>query len=230
MLSVARRTMIMPCTRALWLPAVLAAACSSGSKSMDRSAAGATDTAVVSATATATTPADTMAGMSNMKNMDMKNMDMNKMGGMQNMTGDADRDFLRMMSDHHKGLVLIAHMTKERKDGGASKVDAATLDAKQDKELDRMQTMLEKDFKDPYVPKVTPDNQAMADELKGKSGADYERTFYQDIIKHHQAALKMVDDYLPKGKSAAIKQMAQTMKADQAREIADFQKKVARIK
>ena len=32
-------------------------------------------------------------------------------------TGDADHDFLRMMSDHHKGMILMAHMTKDRKGG-----------------------------------------------------------------------------------------------------------------
>ena len=166
-----------------------------------------------------TTPHDTMAGMQGMSNMQ----------GM-SMTGDADRDFLRMMSDHHKGMILMAHMTKDRKPAGRSAADAAKLDTKQDKELDQMQTMLEKDFKDPYAPKVMPDNQAMADELKGKSGADYDRTFYQNVVKHHQQAIKMIDDYLPKAKSATIKQMAEKMKADQTKEIAEFQQKADQAK
>ena len=149
---------------------------------------------------------------------------------MKNMSGDPDRDFLRMMSDHHKGLILLAHMTKERTGGGSAVADAEKLDAAQDKEIDRMQTMLEKDFKDPYAPKVSAENQAMADELKTKTGKEYDRTFYQDIITHHQGALKMVDEYLPKSRNATVKKMAEKMKADQTKEIADFQKKVDKLK
>jgi len=201
------------------------AACSSGDKTVDRSAGSdtAASSAAVAPAPAAAAPMDSMSGMSSMKNMD-------KMAGMSNMTGDPDRDFLRMMSDHHKGMVAMAHMTKEQKPAGASAADAAKLDSKQDAELDQMQTMLEKDFKDPYTPKVTPDNQAMVDQLRGKTGAEYDRTFYQNVVKHHQQAVSMVDDYLPKSKNAMIKQMAQKMKADQTKEIAEFQKKADAIK
>lgn len=92
-----------------------------------------------------------------------------------------------------------------------------------------MVTMLEKDFKDAYSPKVLPAHQAMADALKSKTGKEYDRTFYQDIIQHHQEAIKMVDGYLPNSKNAMLKQMAEKMKADQSREIADFQQKVTAL-
>jgi len=93
-----------------------------------------------------------------------------------------------------------------------------------------MVTMLEKTYKDAYAAKVMPDNQAMADELKTKSGTEYDRAFYQNVIKHHGEAVKMVDAYLPNAKSAAVKQMAVKIKADQTKEIAEFQKKLAAIK
>jgi uncharacterized protein (DUF305 family) len=183
------------------------------------------DKTVDSATATASAPVTTTATSGD----SMARHDMSGMQGMANMTGDADHDFLRMMSDHHKGLIQIVHMTKDRKDVGTAATDAAKLDAAQDKELDHMVTMLEQDFKDPYAPKVMPEHQAMADELKAKSGKDYERTFYQDIIKHHQEAVKMVDDYLPKAKNTMLKQMAEKMKADQTKQIADYQQKLAKL-
>ena len=145
------------------------------------------------------------------------------------MTGDADHDFLRMMSDHHRGLIVLAHLTKDRKDGGTAVSDAKKLDAAQDTELDQMVTMLEKDFKDPYAPRVMPEHQAMADELKGKTGKDYDRAFYQNVITHHQQAIVMIDGYLPRAKNATVRRMAEKMKADQAKEIADFQQKVARL-
>ena len=186
----------------------LTAACA---KSGDKVDSDAKDSAAATA---AGAPMDTgMAGMS----------------GMAGMTGNADQDFLRMMTDHHKGLILMAHMTKDRKDGGTAVADATKLDAAQDMELDHMVTMLEKDFKDSYAPKVLPAHQALADALKSKTGKEYDRTFYQNVIKHHQEAITMVDGYLPNAKNTMLKQMAEKMKADQTREIADYQRKVASI-
>ena len=151
------------------------------------------------------------------------------MSGMSNMTGNADQDFLRMMSDHHKGMIKMAHEVKERK--GSSVTDLATkMDTKQDKELEQMTSMLERDFRDQYEPKVMPDNQKMADELKAKTGADFDRTFLQNTIIHHRQALKMIDEYVPKGKNATIKQMAEKMKADQTKEIGVLQQRVGKIK
>jgi len=150
-----------------------------------------------------------------------------QMSGMGNMTGDPDRDFLRMMSDHHKGLIAIVHPTLERKENLAVKGDARKMDKKQDAELDKMITMLDQQFKDAYTPSVMPDNQRMVDELNGKSGADYSRTFLKNVIAHHQQAIKMVDDYLPKAKNAQVKAMAEKIKSDQTREIAALQKKLS---
>ena len=189
------------------LVVTLTAACA---KSGDNADSTATD----SAAATVGAPMDSgMAGMA----------------GMAGMTGNADQDFLRMMTDHHKGLIVLTDLTKDRKEGGTAVADATKLDVAQDAELDHMVTMLEKDFKDSYSPKVSPAHQAMADALKSKTGKEYDRTFYQNVIKHHQEAIKMVDGYLPNAKNAMLKQMAEKMKADQTREIADYQRKVASI-
>jgi uncharacterized protein (DUF305 family) len=149
------------------------------------------------------------------------------MSGMaQNMTGDADHDFLRMMSDHHRGLILMAHETIESKDKLTVKGVAEKIDTNQDKELDDMVTMLEKDFKDPYAPKVLPANQAMADELAKKSGTEYDRAFLQNVMAHHEEALKMIDAYLPTAKNATVKAMAETMKTKLTNEIADSRAKM----
>lgn len=155
------------------------------------------------------------------------------MGGMQTggmaMTGDADHDFLRMMSDHHKGLIAMVHPTLDKKENLAVKGDAAKMDKKQDAELEKMVTMLDQQYKDAYTPMVMPDNQRIVDELNGKSGADYSRTFLKNVIAHHQQAIKMIDDYLPKAKNAQIKSMAEKMKTDQAKEITELQRKLSAI-
>lgn len=148
------------------------------------------------------------------------------MNGMADMTGDPDHDFLRMMSDHHKGLIAMVHPTIDLKENLAVKGDASKLDKKQDTEIEEMITILDKQYKDPYTPKVMADNQRMVDELTGKSGADYSRTFLKNVIAHHQQAINMIDGYLPQAKNAEVKNMAVKMKSDQTREIAEFQKKL----
>ena len=148
------------------------------------------------------------------------------MTGLASTTGSADHDFLRMMSDHHKGLILMAHETIESKEKFSVKPIATRLDNAQDAELDKMSTLLEKDFKDPYEPKVTSSNQMMANELKGKTGAVYDQTFLKNVIAHHEEAIKIIDDYLPKSKNATVKSMAEAMKAMQSKEIVEFRAKL----
>ena len=177
------------------------------------SSTGSSAAAPVNASAPSGSTADTgaHAGMSGMQGMSM--------------TGDPNRDFLRMMSDHHKALSAMAHEAVEK--GQNVKADAQRLDKIQDAELDTMVTMLAQQYKDDYTPKIIPDNQQMVDELKGKSGKDYSRTFLTNVIKHHEQAIKMIDDYLPKAKNAQLKSMAEKMKTDQTQEIAKFQKELS---
>lgn len=178
--------------------------------------AGASTAAAAGAT-TAAAPDTAMAGM-----------DHSQMGAM---TGNPDQDFLRMMSDHHKGLIAMAHMTKDGKGSTETvRADARKLDTAQDAELDSMTTMLETSFKDPYQPKIMPKHQAMADSLGMQSGTAYDRTFYQDVIAHHQEGIKMMDEYLPKLTRPELKSMAQRMRDMQTREITEFQQKMAAIK
>ena len=199
-------------SRAVTTTLILAvAACSSAEKRVDTTSAATTTSARPAAM-----PSDTMAGKAGMQ-------------GMTATTGDPDHDFLRMMSDHHEGLIALAHMTKDRGDAGVAAIAAKKLDASQDAELDKMMTMLEKHYKDPYAPKVTAEHQAMADELKTKSGKEYDRTFLQDAIKHHEEALRMIDDYLPKSTKPGLKGMAEQMKADQARQIELLKGQLAKV-
>ncbi len=187
------------------------AACSSKAKLPDD------DHPVAGETAAPADPA--MAGA-----QDRSTGEMSQMAGM---TGDADHDFLRMMSDHHKGMIAMAHPTIESRENLAVKGDARKLDKAQDAELDMMANKLDRDFKDAYTPKVTAENQRMVDALKGKTGDDYSKTFLQNVIMHHGEAVKMIDEYLPKAKDASLKTMASKMKADQTKEIAEFKKKLA---
>ena len=196
---------------------VAAAAC--GSKADQASAD--SNTIAARSTGESATAAQPDSGMAGMDHSTMAGMA--SMGGA---TGNPDRDFLRMMSDHHKGMIAMAHLTIEEKKGSAvARADAEKLDNTQDAELDSMVTKLEQQFKDPYAPGISPDNQTMVDQLKAQSGAAYDRLFYQQVVRHHQQAIAMIDHHLPLMKDAPIKAMAERMKRDQSREIEEFQRK-----
>ncbi len=150
------------------------------------------------------------------------------MHGMQ-MTGDPDHDFLRMMSDHHKGLIAMAHDAVEGNKAVEAKPDARRLDSKQDAELEKMKSMLGRQYNDQYEPRVMPDNQRMLEELRAQpAGKAYDRAFYQHTIMHHRQALVMIDEYLPKGNNAELKQMAEKMKTDQQKEIREFEARISK--
>jgi uncharacterized protein (DUF305 family) len=151
---------------------------------------------------------------------DMPGMDHAAMGAM---TGNADQDFLRMMSDHHKGLVSIAQAAKDNATAAEGvRADARRLDAAQTAQISAMVTMLDTAFKDTYQPTVSPDNKAMADALAAQSGEAYNRLFYETMVKHHQQAIAMVDDHLSKLARPTVQAMAAQMKADQSRELSSF--------
>ncbi|MDQ6885831.1 MAG: DUF305 domain-containing protein [Gemmatimonadota bacterium] len=146
--------------------------------------------------------------------------------GMAGMTGDADRDFLRMMSDHHKALVVLAHETLEKRGAITVRDDAKALDRKQDEGIDRMGAMLRQYYNDSYEAKAPPESKYVIDSVMAKSGAAFDRAFRLSVIKHHQDALRMIDQFLPKLTKPDVKAMAQKMKADQGQEIAEFQKQL----
>jgi uncharacterized protein (DUF305 family) len=223
---------------AIFALAVLAVAASCSPKS-DSSA---TDT-TAAATARDSGATGSMAGMSHDSAGGMAGMNHDNMAGMagmtsmpaedrphMRMTGNADQDFLRMMSDHHRGLIAMSHLSTEgeKKGSAQTQADAQKVDRKQDAELDSMTTMLEQQFKDKYEPMIMPSNQAMVDQLKSQSGTAYDKAFYQNVVKHHQQAIKMVDEFSPKLQNAQIKRMAQRMKEDQQREIREFEQKASK--
>jgi uncharacterized protein (DUF305 family) len=135
---------------------------------------------------------------------------------------DADHDFLKAMSDHHKGMIGMAHITKDNKQKLTTKKLATRIDSEQDAELDAMVTMLEQDFKDPYTPKMSAADQALEDDLKTKTGKAYDRAFIDNTVAHHKAAVALIDAYLPNAKNEKVKALAAKMRTGLEGEIAEL--------
>lgn len=138
---------------------------------------------------------------------------------------NSDRDFLRMMSDHHEGLIEMASAAMTKASMSATQGDAHNLHTKQAAERDSMIAMLRNAYSDAYAPKVMPKNRAQNDSLQALAGADYDRAFYRIVIEHHRAGIAMIDSTMPHLTKDDVKRMAEKMKADQQKEITEFQRK-----
>jgi uncharacterized protein (DUF305 family) len=189
------------------------AACSGGSNDAASDTAGAAATTAASGTAS-----DTMAGM-----------DHSKMPGMSNTPAkDADQEFLRMMVDHHEGLTEMLDPALQKASSQTAKADAKKVHDKQHQEQEQMLGMLKTSYDETKMPMVMPSNQPMVDDLKNSpSNAAYDKKMYQHVIMHHQEGIKMIDQFLPRLTKPELKQMAEKMRADQQKEIQEFQRKAS---
>lgn len=197
---------------------MLVTACSSS----DRSATADSSAAAMSATA-----AGTDTGMAGMDHSKMAGMDHAQMATNRGAAKDADHEFLRMMSDHHEGMVMMMRPAMDKASSSTAKADAKMLHDKQARERDSMVAMIRTSYQETITPMQMPSGKAMNDSLQQKSGTAYDRDMYRHVIMHHQEGVKMIDDFLPRLKRPEVRQMAEKMRADQQREIQEFQRKQA---
>lgn len=139
-----------------------------------------------------------------------------------------DQRFLEEMSNHHQGLVQMAHYELEERKSPGVMADARKFDANQDAELDTMVTMLEKTYKDPYTPKLMPSNRAMLDTLKAAPAGAFDSTFRRLVIEHHAEGLRMMKQWLPTLTNPMLRTMVQRMQADQMRDTTQLRRESRR--
>ena len=183
------------------------AACGGSNTAATDSAAG--------AAATATTPSGDTGSMAGMSHGDMNRP----------AAKDGDHEFLRMMADHHEGMIQMATAAMTKGSNPTTQADAHKLHTKQADEQKQMIAMIQSQYQETLKPMVMASNKAMNDALQAKSGADYDRTFYANVIAHHREGISMTDQILPRITKPEIRQMAEKMKADQQKEIAEFERK-----
>lgn len=153
----------------------------------------------------------------------MSGMDHSMMGG--SAAKDGQHDFLRSMSDHHEGLVAMAEAAMTKASTSQAQMDAHMVHTKQMAERDTMVQWIRQHYQEQHQPRAMPKNVAQADTLAQKSGTDYDRTFYRMVIEHHREGIGMIDQHMAHLADPGVRQMAERMKADQQKEIADFEKK-----
>lgn len=188
------------------------AACSGGAKDA------ASDRAAVTSDTAAGTMSDSMAGV-----------DHSKMPGMSTTPAkDADQEFLRVMVDHHEGMTQMLDPALQKASSQTAKADAKKVHDKQHQEQEQLVAMLKRSYNETKQPMVTQNDQSMVDDLKNSpAGAAFDKKMYEHMVMHHQAALQMIDQFLPRLTKPELKQMAEKMRADQQKEIQEFQRKAS---
>jgi uncharacterized protein (DUF305 family) len=134
---------------------------------------------------------------------------------------DPNQQFLRMMVDHHQGLIVMAEQAMSRGSTEAVKAEAREMHTKQAGEQGQMRTMLRTQHSDDHAPTVMPQHQGMIDSLAVKQGTDYDMAFRMNVIQHHREGIQMTDQHMPHLTQPDLRSMAERMKADQQ---ADIQK------
>lgn len=181
-------------------------------------ACGRTDTAVSDTAQTTVGAATTDTGMAG---MDHSTMAMP--------ARDADQEFVRMMVDHHQGLINLVDAALARNPSEEVQSEAREMRQKQTAEQKRMIDMLKTEYAEDKMPMVMPGNAAMISEIASKSGRDLDRTFREKVIAHHEEALRMVTDYESRFTRPDVRSMAATMKAEQEKEISELRAELAKM-
>ena len=138
---------------------------------------------------------------------------------------DPEHDFLRKMIDHHEGMIQMATAAMTKGASPSTQGDAHNVHTKQADEQKQMIADVQSKYGETVTPMIMPAHKAMADSLATKTGAEYDRTFYRLTVQHHREGVQMVDEMLPRFTKADVRQMAEKMKADQQKEITEFQRK-----
>ena len=141
------------------------------------------------------------------------------MAGMQHdSASDPNQQFLRMMVDHHQGMIGMAEQAMQRGSTDAVKTEAHAMHTKQQADQQQMRTMLQQQYSDDHQPSMMPSNQAMMDSLSATQGADYDMAFRMNVIQHHREGIQMIDQHLAH-LTGDVRSMAERMKTEQQQEI-----------
>lgn len=175
---------------------------------------------------TADTASAPMASDTSMTGMDHSNMP-----GMSSrpQAQDADHEFLRGMVDHHAGMIEMSTAAMTKASRPATQADAHRVHTAQDQGTKDMIAMIQRDYGETVTPQVMPSNRTMMENLQSKSGAEYDRTYYTTVVQHHREGVQMIDQFMPRITKPAVREMAEKMKAEQLREITEFEQKAASV-
>lgn len=142
---------------------------------------------------------------------------------------DADIDYMRMMIPHHEQALVMTDLVADRAESERVKTIAERIAVAQEGEIEMMRSWLAEYAPDAdahdrggHAGHVDMPGMATAeqlDELRAATGEEFDRLFCELMITHHEGALTMAEDYLPKGIEPRALEMAQEVVTTQTAEI-----------
>lgn len=148
-----------------------------------------------------------------------------------------DLRFLDMMLMHHADGVKMAQMGVDKAQNAGVKALAEKMAAGQQKDIEEMQKMRDSHFsgqpkqemmmvKRREMTMQMMEKMAQEDmqKLEAATGAEFDRTFLDVFLKHHQMALDMSKEETSKGKDAEVKKKAREIIAVQTKEMGEMRR------
>lgn len=158
------------------------------------------------------------------------------------MSGSADVQFLDMMLMHHADGVKMAQMGVDKAQNAGVKSLGQKMKDDQQKDIAEMQKMRDSHFSGQPKQEMMPVKRRemtmemmmkMAEEdmqkLEAASGAEFDRTFLDVFMKHHQMAIDMSKEETSKGKNAEVKKKAREIISKQTKEMAEMRRLKTRV-
>ena len=137
----------------------------------------------------------------------------------------AEQQFMEQMTSHHMDAIQMADMAMSRAKNKQVQSLVGGITTAQTNEVSQMKTWYKQWFsKD--MPEMAAMPVMMADGMdmgKLNSAKDFDLEFVNQMIPHHQSAVQMAKDILPKAKHAEIKKLANDIISSQNMEIQEMQ-------
>lgn len=151
---------------------------------------------------------------------------------------DADTTFAQMMIIHHEGAIEMSELAIERGESPEVVALAKRISAAQEPEINQMHAWLTAwDEETSPMDHGAMDHggmdmdgmsqEEMMGQLEGLAGAEFDATFLEGMIAHHEGAVVMAEEQLAEGQSAEAMALAEKIISDQEAEIAEMKELLA---
>ena len=148
-----------------------------------------------------------------------------------------DLQFLDMMLMHHADGVKMAQMGASKAQNADVKALAEKMASDQQKDIGEMQKMRDEHFsgqpkqemmmmKKRQMTMAEMEKMAQEDmrKLEAASGTEFDRTFLDVFMMHHQMAIDMSKEETSKGKDAEVKKKAREIISKQTKEMGEMRR------
>lgn len=152
-----------------------------------------------------------------------------KRSGVDSAADAAEKKFIQEMIPHHEGAIQMAKQADEQATTPEVKELAANIALAQQKEIDEMKGWY-KQWWGTDVPKAPSDPHAGHGGEPEEAASTFDEGFINMMIPHHEAAIKMAEEVLPKARHQEIRDLANSIIRSQGAEIEQMKVILEKIK